>query len=94
VNNRPTGDNPDPNVRADVGGWISGPCLPAPENPAALLAQIRADHPAWTIHGNPAGLGLWTAEHRSEDGRSIHYIVTRTGTELAARLAAVDTEPS
>jgi hypothetical protein len=40
--------------------------------------------------GYPLGLGLWTAEHRSDDGRSVRYIVTHTGEELAARLEAVD----
>jgi hypothetical protein len=29
VSDHPTDDNPDPNVRHDIGGWISGPCLPA-----------------------------------------------------------------
>lgn len=93
--NHPTGDNPDPNVRHDVGGWISGPCLPpgeTGETPAEFLDRLRAGHPAWTISAHPAGLGLWTAEHRSEDGRSIHYVVCHSGQELAGRLDAVDRE--
>jgi hypothetical protein len=56
----------------------------------ALLAQMRAQHPAWQISAHPLGLGLWTAEHRSADGRSIHYIVCHNGAELAAGLAAAD----
>jgi hypothetical protein len=57
-----------------------------------LLDQLRAGHPAWVISAHPLGLGLWTAEHRSEDGRSVHYIACYTGDELAARLAAADEE--
>jgi hypothetical protein len=31
VSDHPTDDDPDPNVRHDIGGWISGPCLPPGE---------------------------------------------------------------
>jgi hypothetical protein len=58
---------------------------------AGLLAELRAAHPAWTIDAHPLGLGLWTAEYRSEDGRSIHYIVTHTGEELAGKLETAET---
>ncbi len=54
---------------------------------AALLDQLRAEHPGWVIEAHPLGLGLWTAEHRSDDGRSIHYVVCHNGQELEARLA-------
>ena len=57
---------------------------------AEFLAGLRAAHPGWMIEGHPLGLGLWTAEHRSKDGRSVHYIVCHSGDELAARLEAVD----
>ncbi len=30
MNDHPTHDGPNPNVRRDVGGWISGPMLDAP----------------------------------------------------------------
>ncbi len=53
--------------------------------PAGLLERLRREHPAWTISAHPLGLGLWTAEHRSDDGRAIHYIVCHTGEEVAAR---------
>jgi hypothetical protein len=59
---------------------------------AALLGQLRAGHPGWTINAHPLGLGLGTAEHRTEDGRSVHYIACYTGGELAARLAVADEE--
>ena len=40
----PTNDNPEPDVRADVGGWISGPCLPPGEVPRKLYwAQVEAE---------------------------------------------------
>ncbi len=58
---------------------------------AGLLDKLRAEHPAWTIDAHPLGLGLWTAEHRSEDGRHIHYVVCHTGEELAARLETAET---
>jgi len=57
---------------------------------AELLDRLRASHPGWTIAVHPLGLGLWTAEHRSDDGRSIHYVVCNSGDELGARLEAVD----
>jgi hypothetical protein len=60
------------------------------ESPAELADRLRAEHADWTINAHPLGLGLWTAEKRSEDGRSVHYLVTHTGTELAERLAAID----
>jgi hypothetical protein len=60
-------------------------------DPVADLAdELRAAHPGWDIAVHPLGTGLWRAEHRSDDGRSIHYVVTHTGAELAARLEAVD----
>ena len=58
---------------------------------AGLLGELRAAHPAWTISAHPLRLGLWTAEYRSEDGRSIHYIVTHTGEELAGKLETAET---
>jgi hypothetical protein len=60
------------------------------ESPSELLARLQAEHPGWEIHANPVGLGLWTAEHRSDDGRSVHYIVCHTGAELASRLDDLD----
>jgi hypothetical protein len=63
-----------------------------PDPVAALLDQIRTEHPGWTINAHPLGLGLWSAEHRSEDGRSIHYVVCHTGIELAERLARIESE--
>jgi hypothetical protein len=60
---------------------------------AVLLDEIRAAHPGWTVAVHPLGLGLWTAEHRSDDGRSVHYIVCHTGAELAEKLDAAESEP-
>ncbi len=57
------------------------------EAAADLLERLRAGYPGWEISTHLLGLGLWTAEHRSEDGHAIHYIVCHTGEELAARLA-------
>jgi hypothetical protein len=55
-----------------------------------FIDELRAAHPAWTVAVHPLGLGLWTAEHRSADGRSVHYICAHSGDELAARLEAAD----
>jgi hypothetical protein len=57
------------------------------ESPSEMLDRLCAEHPGWEIRAHPLGLGLWTAEHRSDDGRSIHYIVCHTGDELDARMA-------
>ena len=57
------------------------------ESPSEMLDRLRAGHPGWEISAHPLGLGLWTAERRSDDGRSIHYIVCHTGDELDARMA-------
>jgi hypothetical protein len=38
------------------------------------------------------GLGLWSAEYRPVDGRSIHYVVAHTGEEVAGGLAVADEE--
>jgi hypothetical protein len=60
-------------------------------DPAAdFIDELRAAHPAWRIAVHPLGLGLWTAESRSADGRAVHYIVCHNGDELAARLEVVD----
>jgi hypothetical protein len=39
----------------------------------------------------PLGLGLWTAERRSEDGWHIRYIVANSAEELAAKLETAET---
>jgi hypothetical protein len=56
---------------------------------AALLDRLRREDPAWRIDAHPLGLGLWTAEQRSDDGRSIHYIVCHTGQELEFSMGVV-----
>ena len=58
---------------------------------AGLLERLRHEYPAWRIDAHPLGLGLWSAEYRSEDGRSVHYIVAHSGTELEDKLSR--TEP-
>ena len=44
----------------------------------------------WEITAYPGGLGVWSAEHRSEDGRHIRYIVAPTAAELASKLQAAE----
>lgn len=44
-------DGPDPNVRRDVGGWISGPCLPSGSTPhrelfRAIVTALDCPPPA------------------------------------------------
>ncbi len=45
----------------------------------------------WKIDAYPGGLPVWTAEHRSPDGRHIRYIVAHSPGELAAKLEAAET---
>jgi hypothetical protein len=69
---------------------VTGTDPGSPDLVAELAGKIRAAHPRWEIHAHPAGLGLWSAEWQSGDGRMIHYIVCHTGEELAAKLEIVD----
>jgi hypothetical protein len=65
------------------------PAAPAPAE-GALLAPYAA---RWVLAARPAGLHIWTAERRSADGRSIHYVVATSPRELAGRLAAIEAGP-
>jgi hypothetical protein len=90
VNDDPT--NPDPNVRLDYGGWISGPCIEPDAEPIPLMDTsmtgdlLREMYPAWTIERNP--LGVWTAEQTA--GTEIRYLVARQAWELAAKIKAAE----
>ena len=58
MNDDPT--NPDPNVRLDIGQWISGACLDVPEDPARRTMTTREKTEAalavpCPIHQVPAG---------------------------------------
>jgi hypothetical protein len=84
---------PDPHVRADAGGWISGPCLPLEALiPAAdpgweLLQPYRGQ---WDIERYPGGLLVWSAVRRSADGHHVHALVAHSAEELAGKLAVTD----
>jgi hypothetical protein len=54
-----------------------------------MLERLKAEYPGWHLEAHPLGLGLWTAERRSDDGRSIHYVVCHNGPELAERLSRI-----
>lgn len=62
--NLPTSDTPDPNVRDDIGGRISGPMLPVPtgedEHPAYFEAVAAADE--------QLEAGLAALRHREDAG--------------------------
>ena len=49
------------------------------------LAALRAEYPAWTI-AYEAHLGVYSAELKSDDGRSLHYLCGHDLAELATRL--------
>lgn len=49
------------------------------------LGALRQQFPDWTIEP-PGALHVWTAELRSADGRSLHYLCGHDIGELAARL--------
>jgi hypothetical protein len=56
-----------------------------PQQPS--LEELRRRYPEWTIEG-PAELHVYTAELRTHDGRSLHFLAGHTIDELAARLAS------
>jgi hypothetical protein len=56
---------------------------------SALLAPYAR---RWQIDAHPAGLDIWSAIWRSEDGRHIRVLIARTPTELASKLEAADEE--
>ena len=67
-----------------------------PDQPHAdhpQLAELRQRYPEWTIEG-PAALHVYTAELRTDGGRSLHFLAGHDVAELAARLAtATETTP-
>ncbi len=58
----------------------------------ATLADLRHRYPDWTIDP-PAQLHVWTAELKSADGRSLHFLCGHDAAELAARLATATATP-
>ncbi len=44
----------------------------------------------WSIAVRPACLRVWTAEHRSDDGRHIRYLVAPSAAELAEKPRAAE----
>ncbi len=70
-----------------------------PVTPALAMSAPAADAVAslnpylgrWKIGANPGGLPVWTAEHRSPDGRHIRYIVAHSPEELAGKLETAET---
>jgi hypothetical protein len=55
--------------------------------PDELIEPYRA---RWAIEVNPGGLKVWTATHRSGDGRHVRSLVAPSAAELAAKLAVAD----
>lgn len=51
------------------------------------LAALRAEYPAPWVIRYEAPLHIYSAELRSADGRSVHYLCGHDLSELAARLA-------
>ena len=62
------------------------PCLPDPD-PEGDLQRRFGDR--WDIQLED--LGVWSAVHRSEDGRHIRCLVARTPAELLAKLEVAET---
>ena len=85
MNDLPTDDDPDPNVRHDIGGWISGPCLDEP-----LPGPLTPYAARWAIEVHPAGLAVWTATRVR--GTETRCIVAPGAAELAAKLEAAEAE--
>ncbi len=57
-----------------------------PHHDQMSLSELRQRYPQWVIDG-PAGLPVYTAELRSDNGRSLHFLAGHDIDELAARLA-------
>jgi hypothetical protein len=56
------------------------------------IAELMHDHgQRWQIEHDPA-MGVWTAVHRSPDGRHIRMLVARTPAALGTKLADADSE--
>jgi hypothetical protein len=88
VNDDPT--NPDPNVRIDYGGWISGPCIEPDGDIPRLDMMMTGDllremYPDWTITRDEV-FGVWQAEKR--DGSAVHFLAAVQAWELAAKIKA------
>ncbi len=56
---------------------------------SALLAPFI---PRWQIEAHPAGLDIWSATWRSEDGHHIRVLIAHSAAELAGKLDAADQE--
>ena len=65
---------------------------PTTPQPAAVsIDDLRLRYGRdWEIQCSPGGLPVWTAEHRSGDGRSIRYLVGHTPAELIGRLETAE----
>lgn len=71
---------------------LAGVAIQIRELPDALLAPFEG---RWQIDRHPAGLLVFTATYRSQDGRHIRSIVAHSEAELASKLATAETvEPS
>ena len=62
-----------------------------PPSPVTLAELVRRYGGEWEIIAHATDLPVWTAEHRSGDGRSIRYIVAHSPAELAAKLESAGT---
>ena len=54
------------------------------------LALLTPYTRRWQIDAHPAGLDIWSALWRSDDGRHIRVLIARTPMELASKLEAAD----
>ena len=73
-------------VRADAGGWISGPGLRSSSAPVTV-AMLGALFPGWAFTCDP-GMGVWCAERRR--GTEIRFLCAATVRDLAAKVAAAE----
>jgi hypothetical protein len=63
------------------------PVIPALPDSGGELQRLYGDR--WDIQLE--GLGVWSAVHKSEDGRHIRCLVARTPAELMAKLETAKT---
>ncbi len=90
-------DKPDPNVRRDVGGWISGPCIdpplppgrPVPPGSSALRELLAAIVQALTLPMSDTATDEWAYLRISRDRTRLVMLTCR---RLLADREADDTD--
>ena len=57
-----------------------------PAGHGRAFTALVAGYPDWELEAFPGGLPVYSATHRTQDGRHIRVLVAHTPAELAAKL--------